>query len=99
MHAVLSCVQCMCSHAGMLASLAQELAVLDVVATLMEEQGKGHCGALLGALEGWLGPCLGVSRLLAVCPDDVSGAARQRGGHACTARPWQARGVVWLLAY
>eukprot|EP00878_Enallax_costatus_P029767 GHUV01032317.1.p2 GENE.GHUV01032317.1~~GHUV01032317.1.p2 ORF type:complete len:120 (+),score=60.55 GHUV01032317.1:396-755(+) len=36
----------------------------------MAEQGKGHCSALLGALEGWLGPGLGVASLMAVCPED-----------------------------
>lgn len=50
----------------------QELAVLDVVATRIEEQGKGHCSALLGAVEDWLGPKLGVDCLVAVCPADVS---------------------------
>lgn len=50
----------------------QDVAVLDVVATVLQEQGQGHCTALLGALEGWLGSQLGVHDLLAVCPQDVS---------------------------
>jgi hypothetical protein len=50
----------------------QECAVLDLVATQVEHQGKGHCSAMLQALEGWLGPQLGVASLIAVCPADVS---------------------------
>jgi hypothetical protein len=46
--------------------------VLDLVATQVEDQGKGHCSAMLQALEGWLGPQLGVASLIAVCPADVS---------------------------
>lgn len=53
----------------------QECAVLDLVATQMAEQGKGHCCAMLQALEGWLGPQLGVASLIAVCPADVRAAA------------------------
>jgi hypothetical protein len=49
--------------------------VLDLVATQMEQQGRGHCSALLQALEGWLGPQLGVASLIAVCPADVRAAA------------------------
>jgi hypothetical protein len=52
----------------------QELAVLDLVATAVEHKGDGHCRTLLQALEGWLGPELGVAKLVAVCPADVSGA-------------------------
>eukprot|EP00878_Enallax_costatus_P018573 GHUV01019559.1.p1 GENE.GHUV01019559.1~~GHUV01019559.1.p1 ORF type:complete len:358 (+),score=96.27 GHUV01019559.1:442-1515(+) len=64
--------------AGLLDVYGQELAVLDVVATLMAEQGKGHCSALLGALEGWLGPGLGVASLMAVCPEDVSSESMEK---------------------
>jgi hypothetical protein len=52
--------------------LPQELAVLDLVATAVESKGQGNCRTLLRALEGWLGPELGVARLVAVCPADVS---------------------------
>jgi hypothetical protein len=52
----------------------QELAVLDLVATAVEHKGEGHCRALLQALEGWLGPDVGVAKLVAVCPTDVSPA-------------------------
>lgn len=48
--------------------------MLDLVATAVEHKGDGHCRTLLQALEGWLGPELGVGRLVAVCPADVSGA-------------------------
>lgn len=54
----------------------QDLAVLDLVATLAEEQGQGHCTALVGALESWLGPQMGVASLMAVCPDKVSWLSR-----------------------
>jgi hypothetical protein len=54
----------------------QECAVLDLVATQMEAQGRGHCRAMLQALEGWLGPQLGVASLIAVCPADVSATAQ-----------------------
>lgn len=47
--------------------------MLDLVATAVEHKGDGHCRALLQALEGWLGPELGVAKLVAVCPADVSG--------------------------
>jgi hypothetical protein len=60
-----------CRFARLCACL-QECAVLDLVATQIEDQGKGHCGAMLQALEGWLGPQLGVASLIAVCPADVS---------------------------
>jgi hypothetical protein len=56
--------------------LLQELAVLDLVATAVEHKGDGHCRALLQALEGWLGPELGVAKLVAVCPADVSNCTR-----------------------
>jgi len=46
--------------------------VLDLVATALEHKGEGHCRTLLQALEGWLGPDLGVATLVAVCPADVS---------------------------
>lgn len=46
--------------------------MLDLVATAVEHKGDGHCRALLQALEGWLGPELGVAKLVAVCPADVS---------------------------
>jgi hypothetical protein len=65
------------------AIVLQECAVLDLVATQVEEQGKGHCSAMLGALEGWLGPQLGVSSLIAVCPADVSAT----GAAACCLLP------------
>lgn len=61
--------------AAPLHAVLQECAVLDLMATRMEQQGQGHCSALLQAVEGWLGPQLGVSSLIAVCPADVS--ARQ----------------------
>lgn len=64
-HTLLPSVFCCCP-------VLQECAVLDLVATVLEEQGKGHCSALLGAVEGWLGPKLGVRNLMAVCPGDVS---------------------------
>lgn len=50
--------------------------MLDLVATALEEQGQGHSRALLQSLEGWLGPQLGVARLIAVCPADVSAQLR-----------------------
>lgn len=46
--------------------------MLDLVATALEHKGEGHCRTLLQALEGWLGPDLGVATLVAVCPADVS---------------------------
>lgn len=48
--------------------------MLDLVATAVEHKGDGHCRALLQALEVWLGPQLGVAKLVAVCPADVSSA-------------------------
>lgn len=54
------------------ALVLQELAVLDLVATTVTHKGEGHCRALLQALEGWLGPDVGVAKLVAVCPNDVS---------------------------
>lgn len=56
--------------AALLDVYGQECAVLDLMATRMEQQGQGHCSALLQAVEGWLGPQLGVSSLIAVCPAD-----------------------------
>eukprot|EP00775_Hariotina_reticulata_P010419 gene10419-10577_t len=62
--------------AGLLDVYGKDLAVLDLVATLSEEQGQGHCTALVGALEGWLGPQLGVASLMAVCPDNEPEVAK-----------------------
>lgn len=56
--------------AGLMDVYGKELAVLDLVATAVEHKGDGHCRALLQALEGWLGPELGVAKLVAVCPAD-----------------------------
>ncbi|KAF6253013.1 hypothetical protein COO60DRAFT_473197 [Scenedesmus sp. NREL 46B-D3] len=69
-YAVLLSQQARPVTAGLLDVYGQECAVLDLVATQMAEQGKGHCCAMLQALEGWLGPQLGVASLIAVCPAD-----------------------------
>ncbi|KAF8073083.1 hypothetical protein HT031_000744 [Scenedesmus sp. PABB004] len=80
--------------AGLLDVYGQDLAVLDLVATAMEEQGKGHCRCLLQALEGWLGPQLGVGSLVAVCPADVR-ASRAAGAGPGGARPRRPRAARW----
>lgn len=59
--------------------------MLDLVATSMEQQGQGHCRTLLRALEGWLGPELGVASLVAVCPADVSAGRGKRGAQGLPA--------------
>ena len=53
------------------ATVLQEMAVLDFVSTDIESRGSGHCGALLGGLEHMLGPGLGVKSLVAVMDPQV----------------------------